>query len=90
MMKSSPTAFLVVLLIGFFITSALSAPIAGQQQVQQQESDATVGELIEDAMTTASEVGTASYALYKYIVSARICMHTLIKNRSIRTSLWST
>lgn len=55
------------LLLGCLTTSAIAAPIGDQQQ--QPDDSVDVNQLIEEVKTTASEVGTAAYVLYKYIVS---------------------
>lgn len=65
--KSTTLLFVGALLLGCLTTSAISAPIGDQQQ--QPDDSVDVNQLIEEVKTTASEVGTAAYVLYKYIVS---------------------
>ena len=62
----SMAIILVGVLLSYLIASATGAPLTEQQQ--QSDDTINVDELIEDMKTTASEVGTASYVLYKYIV----------------------
>lgn len=65
-MKSTELILLGALLLGCLTASAIAAPIGEQQQ--QSDDSVDVDQLIEEVKTTASEVGTASYILYKYIV----------------------
>ena len=65
--KSTTLLFVGALLLGCLTTSTISAPIGDQQQ--QPDDSVDVNQLIEEVKTTASEVGTAAYVLYKYIVS---------------------
>lgn len=64
-MKSMAIILMGVLLLGCLTASAIAAPLPDQQS----DDSVNVNQLIEEVMRTASEVGTASFVLYKYIVS---------------------
>ena len=66
-MKATTLLIVGALLLGCLTTSAIAAPIGDQQQ--QPDDSVDVNQLIEEVKTTASEVGTSAYVLYKYIVS---------------------
>ena len=64
-MKSIMAIILVGVLVVYLTPFVTAAPLAQQQQ---SDGSVNVDQLIEEVKLTASEVGTASYVLYKYIV----------------------